>query len=104
MMKMSRNIDLTKLYEFIDKAGKATYAGGGKYVEPERTGFKELTFAKGDFFYRDRYAGFYRSCGTEVVRWKSKPVWSSLYGGGMVAGADTRRFTISENVYLRTGS
>lgn len=79
---------LQELYIFIDEAGKATYAGGGKYVEPERLGFKELVYARGDFSYRDSYAGFYRSRGTEVARWKDKPIWSSLYGGGMVAGQE----------------
>lgn len=79
---------LSELFTFIDAAGKATYAGGGTYVEPERPEFRELTYAKGNFSYRDSYAGFYRSRGTEVVRWKGKPVWASLYGGGMVAGSE----------------
>lgn len=92
-----------ELFAFIDKAGKATYAGGGTYVEPERPGFRELAYEQGDFSYRDSYTGFYRSRGTEVVRWKGKPVWSSLYGGGMTAGneqfaADT--FTFLKHVML----
>lgn len=77
---------LEELFTFIDEAGKATYAGGGTYAEAERPGFKELTYAKGNFTYRDSYAGFYRSRGTEVVRHKGIPMWASLYGGGMVAG------------------
>lgn len=79
---------MEELFAFIDEAGKATYAGGGAYVEPERQGFRELVYARGDFSYRDSYAGFYRSRGTEVVRWKEKPIWSSFYGGGMVAGQE----------------
>lgn len=82
------DFSLEELFTFIDGAGKATYAGGGKYVEPERPGFRELVYTEGNFSYRDSYAGFYRSRGTEVVRWKGKPIWSSLYGGGMVAGSE----------------
>jgi len=79
-----------ELYEFIDKAGKATYAGGGKREEkPERPGFTELVFSEADFSYRDSYTGFYRSRGMEVVRYRDKPVWAALYGGGMVKGNES---------------
>ena len=84
---MSQNYPLSKdeLFEFIDRAGKATYAGGGKEVkEPERAGFIELEYSEGDFSYRDSYTGYIRSRGTETVRYKSKPIWTSLYGGGMI--------------------
>ncbi len=94
---------LDELFTFIDKAGKATYAGGGTYAEPERSGFKELTFTKGNFTYRDSYAGFYRSRGTEVVRHKDIPIWASLYGGGMVAGFESLAgdtFTFLKQVML----
>lgn len=79
---------LRELYNFIDKAGKATYAGGGKEVEPERKDFHELEYEQGDFYYRDSYAGHYRSRGMETVRYKGEPVWASLYGGGMVEGKE----------------
>lgn len=77
-----------ELYKFIDKAGKATYAGDGKEVEPERKAFHELDFQEGDFYYRDSYAGHYRSRGMEIVRFQEKPVWASLYGGGMAEGKE----------------
>lgn len=77
-----------ELYKFLDKAGKATYAGGGKEVEPERKDFHELEYRDGDFYYRDSYAGHYRSRGMEIVRYEGKPVWASLYGGGMVEGRE----------------
>lgn len=78
-----------ELLSFLDAAGKATYAGGGAYEKaPERPGFHELTCQNGDFSYRDSYTGFIRSWGTEVVRYKNKPVWTSLYGGGMVEGEE----------------
>lgn len=82
-------MDLNKLQEFIHKAGAATYAGGGKPEKtPERKGFTELIYQDGDFSYRDSYTGFTRSRGMEVVRYQGTPVWSSSYGGGMVAGQE----------------
>lgn len=77
-----------QLFDFIDKAGKATWAGGGKEVKPERKDFHELEFRDDDFYYRDSYAGHYRSRGMELVRYKEKPIWASLYGGGMVEGQE----------------
>lgn len=85
-----RDLHFTKqqIFKFIDRAGKATYAGGGKEVEPERKDFHELEYQEGDFYYRDSYAGHYRSRGMEIVRYQGKPVWASLYGGGMVEGKE----------------
>ena len=82
-------MDFTKeqLLEFLDRAGKATYAGGGKYEEhPERLGFNELVYQEDEFSYRDSYTGYIRSWGEEIVRFHNKPVWTSLYGGGMTEG------------------
>lgn len=85
------NFPITKeeLLAFLDRAGKATYAGGGKDEEnPERAGFIELLYTEGDFSYRDSYTGYYRSRGMEVVRYKGMPIWTSMYGGGMAEGKD----------------
>lgn len=76
-----------QLLEFLERAGKATYAGNGKYEEhPERPGFQELIYQEGEFSYRDSYIGYIRSWGEEIVRFQNKPVWTSLYGGGMTEG------------------
>ncbi len=78
---------IDQLYNFITRAGASTYAGGGAYEKiPERPGFLELVFQDGDWNYRDSYTGFYRSSGSEVVRYKGKVVWVSSYCGGMVTG------------------
>lgn len=75
---------LTLLNQFIGKASKATYAGGGGKVDkPWRKGFKELEHKEGDWYYRDSYTGFLRSWGQEVVWHKDQPFWTCLYGGGM---------------------
>lgn len=82
---------LEQLNNFLGKAALATYAGGGKIVDPSRPdfvsrfpGFKELEYKEGDFYYRDSYAGFFTSAGQEVVWFKEKPVWTQVYGGGML--------------------
>ncbi len=49
------------LEQFIDKAGRATYAGRGKKERnPERKGFAEMVFSEGDFNYRDSWTGYIR--------------------------------------------
>ena len=83
-------IDRKELSAFIDRAMKATYAGGGKYEEhPERPGFFEMVYDKElPWYYRDSYTGHARSGGQEVVRLNDKPIWWSGYGGGMVEGKE----------------
>lgn len=88
--KISLMVEKKELFDFVDRAGKATYAGGGKYEEnPERPGFLELVYDKElPWYYRDSYTGHSRSGGQEVVRVNNKPVWWSGYGGGMVEGKE----------------
>lgn len=79
-----------KLFEFIRRAGKSTYAGDGKREsDPERPGFREYVYSEGDLIYRDSYTGYVRSSGLELVRKRYKPVWTSLYYGGMVKGKES---------------
>lgn len=81
---------LEQFNEFLGKAALATYAGGAEKVDPSTTGFvsrfpgfKELEYKEDDFYYRDSYAGFFRSAGEEVIFYKGKPVWVQHYYGGM---------------------
>lgn len=79
------NIDFGKLYDFIKKAGRSTYATSGvESVKYDKNGFKELSFAEGDYSYKDTYTGFFRSRGIEIVSYKNKPLWVASYGGGMM--------------------
>ena len=80
---MQQQISLQDLKQFIGKAALATYAGGGKETTPERRGFRELEYTKGDWHYRDSFTGYLRSWGQEVVRFQGEPCWTALYGGGM---------------------
>ena len=78
-----------KLKDFLDRATKATYAGGGPEVNnPQRPGFTELTYSEGDFEYRDSYTGHTRSHGTETVRYKGEVVRATSDRGGMVKGKE----------------
>lgn len=79
-------INKKELQEFVDRAGKATYAGGGKKEEhSERPEFIELVYdEEPPLYYRDSYTGYFRSGGQEVVRYNGVPIWWSGYGGGMV--------------------
>ena len=80
---MHDTFSLKRLTEFLGTAAGATYAGEGVETTPERQGYRELEYREGDWYYRDSYAGFTRSWGTELVRHKGELVWSALYGGGM---------------------
>jgi len=84
-------VNKEELFNFVDRAGKATYAGGGKTEEnPERPGFFELVYDQElPWIYKDSYTGHSRSGGQELVRINDKPVWWSGYGGGMVDGKET---------------
>lgn len=70
--------------EFLVRAKRATYAGEGKEISPQRPGFTELEYKEGDYRYRDSYSGFYQAPGQEVVYFRGKPVWTMAYSGGMV--------------------
>ncbi len=73
-----------ELNEFLGRASLSTYAGSGAETD-SGIGFHELEFREGDWHYRDSYTGFFQSWGREVVWYKEKIVWNSLYGGGMVS-------------------
>ena len=49
-----------------------------------------MVFKQGDWGYRDSYTGFYRSSGSEVVRYQNQVVWVSNYCGGMAKGMEVK--------------
>lgn len=96
------NFTNTQLFAFLEKAAKATYVGGGKKEEiPERKGFAELVYQKGDWHYRDSWTGFIRSRGMELIRFQGVPKWAAMYGGGMVEGKE-QLFTEKFENFLKT--
>lgn len=81
---MRTSFILEELWEFLLRAKAKTYAGGGEWVKkPERDGFHEFIYNEIDWEYRDSYTGWYRSHGSEIVRFQTLPVWGASYSGGM---------------------
>jgi len=77
------NIDLEELKEFLYEANANGYAGDAKEIVPQRLGFDELEYKKGDWHFRDSYVGSYFAPGQEFVYYQGKPVWAMAYAGGM---------------------
>ncbi len=75
--------DMMELNSFIGKAVLATYAGSGPETGSSASGFTELDFREGQWYYKDSYTGFFRSWGRETVWRDEEPLWTQLYGGGM---------------------
>jgi hypothetical protein len=81
------DLDLNALRAFHTEAGNHSYSKGGTYSKtPERRKFNEIPYVEGDWSYLDSYVGYYRSWGTELIRYKDDPVWCVNYGGGIMDG------------------
>lgn len=79
-------INLEELANFLVKAKKACWAGGGE-EEIVMDSSKLLTFQKGNFHYTDNYAGYFQIAGNEFVRWRDfdgPRIWQMNYSGGML--------------------
>ncbi|MDD5528068.1 MAG: DUF5680 domain-containing protein [Patescibacteria group bacterium] len=73
---------MKNLKKFLVKAKKNTYASNGEFGEKRLAdGAKELTFKRGNFFYRDRYYGSNKFIGQEVVFYDKKSIWAMNYSG-----------------------
>lgn len=79
-----KNINLDGLKEFLFEANAHGYGGESKEVKPQRPGFDELEYKKGDWYFRDSYAGHYYAPGQEIVYFQDEPVWAMAYSGGMM--------------------
>ncbi len=78
-------VDQATFISFLMAAKRATYAAqsGSARVDAVVTGSTQLEYARGDWLYRDIYYGEAFFAGQEVVFWKSLPVWSMCYAGGL---------------------
>lgn len=74
-------MDTATLDRFIVLAKRQTYVGGGAKVASSRTGSHDLTFADGDWSYRDSYFGGTDFLGQETVWLRDEPVWAMNYYG-----------------------
>ena len=67
--------------EFLVRAKKATFAGGGAKMEPSRPNSKDLQYVEGNLKYIDTYLGGANFAGEEAL-WKDNiPFWSMNYIG-----------------------
>ncbi len=78
---MIETAQLEVLEQFIVRAKRATYVGGGKKLLPYRLGSKDLQFAEGDWVYHDSYLGESNFIGQEIVYYRLQPVWGMNYFG-----------------------
>ena len=69
------------LEAFIIAAKRACYAGGGAPAPSSRPGSHDLSYAAGDWSYRDSYFGGTDFSGQEVVWFKDRPAWAMNYYG-----------------------
>lgn len=74
-------MNLPALTRFIVAAKRATYVGDGRRAEASRQGSHDLTFASGDYAYRDSYFGGTDFLGQETVWHRGEPVWAMNYYG-----------------------
>lgn len=89
--KEAREKWLRELAEFIVKANKNTWAAEGTEVKPERKGYKELEYKRGEWRLRDSYTGYFRAPGMTTVYYKDVPAWTMAYGGhGQTEGFEDR--------------
>ena len=95
-------IDYQKLQEFLFDANKNGYAGDVKEIKPQRPGFKEMEYRKGNWYFRDSYSGFFMAPGQEVVYFKNNPIWAMSYSGGMIDGfRENQDFAIKTFQFLK---
>ncbi len=74
-------MDVAGLDRFIVLAKRQTYVGDGVKAAPSRSGAHDLTFAEGEWSYRDSYFGGTDFLGQETVWLRDEPVWAMNYYG-----------------------
>jgi hypothetical protein len=74
-------LNLIDLHAFAIRAKKATYIGSGAKAPSSRLGSHDLTYAEGDWRYRDSYFGGTDFLGQEVIWLRDTPVWAMNYHG-----------------------
>lgn len=77
---MNQNI----VIEFLLKAKKETYAGGGAESESSRPASHDLRYSEGDLLYIDSYLGSSEFAGQEALWKEDKPFWAMNYIGRVV--------------------
>jgi len=87
---MRKNFTNQELFNFVDIAGKSTYASGKPpLAKSERINFIEYNYDKDNWSYLDSYTRNTKSAGQEVVRHNNEIVWTNSYCGGMTQGNES---------------
>lgn len=71
--------------DFLLRAKRATYAGGGPQTQPSRPASHDLAYAEGDMGYVDSYVGGARFAGEEVIYEAGMPLWAMNYVGRVLS-------------------
>lgn len=74
-----------EIIEFLIRANKATYAGGGKQAPPSRPDSHDLHYAEGNLEYIDSYLGGGKFAGEEALWKDGLPFWSMNYAGRVLS-------------------
>ncbi|WP_238881887.1 DUF5680 domain-containing protein [Clostridium sp. YIM B02551] len=74
-----------EIIEFLCRAKKKTYAGGGAEVEPSRPNSHDLRYIEGNLKYIDTYLGGRSFAGEEAVWQNDTPIWSMNYIGRVLS-------------------
>jgi transcriptional regulator with XRE-family HTH domain len=75
------NNEWNEIIEFRVEAGRNTYAGYGKQVDPSRPQSHDYRYEQGDLLYIDTYIGGECFSGEEAIWKKNVPVWAMNYSG-----------------------
>ena len=79
-------INLEELSRFVIESKKNGYAADAEEIVSQIfPHFKEITFKKGDWEYKDFFRGISNFHGFEIVRFQKIPIWMMSYHGGMIS-------------------
>jgi len=77
-------MQIDELVNFILRAKRASYVGGGKTLLPYRLGSHDLQFQIADWTYHDSYFGDNDFMGEEIVYHRGIVVWGMNYFGRII--------------------
>ncbi len=75
--------NFSQLKEFLFEANAHGYASDPQRIIPQRPNFQEIEYRRGEWTFRDSFAGHFFAPGQEIVYFKNQPVWAMAYAGGM---------------------
>lgn len=80
------------IIDFLCRAKKSTYAGGGKETQSSRPNSHDLIYYEGNLKYIDTYLGSERFIGEEAIWVDNIPFWAMNYSGKVLDEAFSGSF------------